>query len=58
MAKKKLKEAKGNKIHEPLSSYFPSPFEVDEPTLQNFAPKDYGAGIVYVNKKEHQEKNS
>lgn len=57
MKKNTIKEAKGSKIHEPLSSYYPPPFKVDEPTLQNFAPTYYGHGSIYVNKEEHQEKN-
>lgn len=50
---KKIK--KGSFIHEPLSSFYPSPFEVSEPTLQNKAPRNYGHGAVYVNRQKHQE---
>jgi hypothetical protein len=42
-------------IHEPLSSFYPSPFKVSEPTLQNEAPKYYGHVAVYVNRKKHRE---
>lgn len=44
----KTNKTKGSKIHEPLSSYFPPPFKVDEPTLQNVAPTYKGHGAVYV----------
>lgn len=50
------REPAKSKINEPLSSYYPSPFEVDEPTLQNNAPKHYGHGAVYVRKDEFPEK--
>jgi len=53
---KNKKEPAKSKIREPLSSYYPSPFEVDEPTLQNVAPKHYGHGAVYVRKDEYPEK--
>jgi hypothetical protein len=49
------KDEKGSFIHEPLSSSYPAPFKVDEPTLQNEAPKYYGHGAVYVNRKKHSE---
>lgn len=52
-AGKKVK--KESFIHEPLSSFYPSPFKVNEPTLQNEAPKNYGHGAVYVNRKKHRE---
>ncbi len=55
MVKKKKEPGKSN-IHEPLSSYHPSPFKVDQPTLQNFAPSYYGHGAVYVKNDEQPEK--
>ncbi len=48
--KKNNKETTESKIHEPLSSYYPPPFEVEEPTQQNKAPEYYGHGAVYVRK--------
>lgn len=45
--KNKAKAEEESKIHEPLSSYDPSPFKVDEPTLQNVAPPYYGTSRVY-----------
>ncbi|MHB1044325.1 MAG: hypothetical protein ACYC0Q_16060 [Eubacteriales bacterium] len=45
-----------DKILEPLSSYFPSTFEVNEPNLQNYAPEYRGNGGVYKKKRTGQEK--
>ncbi|OPX90050.1 MAG: hypothetical protein A4E53_01265 [Pelotomaculum sp. PtaB.Bin104] len=53
----KNKPARGNKIHEPLSSYYPSPFKLDEPTIQNFPPPYYGHGAVYVSKEEKMKED-
>jgi hypothetical protein len=37
-----------NKIQEPPSSFYPPPFKVGEPVLQNYAPDYYGHGAAYV----------
>lgn len=55
MAAKKKNDLKVDNIHEPLSSFFPPPLQVEEPTLQNFAPPSYGQGGKYVNKEKKQE---
>ena len=55
MSGKDKKVKKGSFIHEPLSSFYPPPFKVSEPTLQNEAPKYYGHGAVYVNNEKHEE---
>lgn len=56
MADDVKKPKKGDKVHGPLSSYFPPPFEVSEPTVQNFAPKYHGNGAAYVRNDEYPEK--
>jgi len=53
-----LKNSKGtaeSKIHEPLSSYYTPPFQVDNLTQQNKAPEYYGHGAVYVKKDEPEK---
>ncbi len=50
--RKNQKENKDSKIHEPLSSYYPAPFEVAYPTLQNNAPEYSPHSVVYVKKSE------
>lgn len=45
-----------SKIHEPLSSYYPPPFTVEEPANQIAEPEYYGHGAVYVKKEEHPQK--
>ncbi|NLI13174.1 hypothetical protein [Pelotomaculum propionicicum] len=52
LERKNLKETKDSKIHEPLSSYYPAPFEVENPTLQNEAPEYSPHSAVYVRKDE------
>lgn len=46
-----------SKIHEPLSSYYPPPFTVESPTVQNVEPEYRPHSAVYVKKGEHQQKN-
>lgn len=53
---KKKKEPGNSKIHEPLSSYFPSSFKVDDSTLQNITPRFHGNGAVYVRNDEYPER--
>jgi hypothetical protein len=55
LSRKGKRVKKESFIHEPLSSNYPPPFKVNEPTLQNEAPQYYGHGSVYVNRKKHQE---
>jgi hypothetical protein len=42
------KPKKASKIQEPPSSFYPPPFKVGEPVLQNYAPDYYGHGAAYV----------
>ncbi|MFX4262540.1 hypothetical protein ACOBQJ_10090 [Pelotomaculum propionicicum] len=47
-----------SKIHEPLSSYYPPPFTVEKPTMQNVEPEYRPHSAVYVkNEKAREKKN-
>ncbi len=45
-----------SKIHEPLSSYYPSPFTVEKPTIQNVEPEYRPHGAVYVKNEKARKK--
>ncbi|MEG3072177.1 MAG: hypothetical protein RQM92_16165 [Candidatus Syntrophopropionicum ammoniitolerans] len=48
-----------NKIHEPLSSYYPPPIKVSEPTIQNTETRyKPHTAVIYVKKGEDEQQKT